>query len=62
MSINEHPPPEAKRNLKQVGWTKGVEPAKLARRREGKDFDCATWLHKAQNLPKEDSRREGEKN
>ena len=61
MSIHEHLPPEVKRSLKQVGWTKGVELAKLARSREGQDFDCATWLHKAQSLPKEEFRREVEK-
>ena len=61
MSIHEHLPPEVKRSLKQVGWTKGVELAKLARRKDGQDFDCATWLHKAQHLPKEDFRREVEK-
>ncbi|HTT17805.1 MAG TPA: hypothetical protein VMG82_02605, partial [Candidatus Sulfotelmatobacter sp.] len=60
-SIHEHLPPEVKRSLKQVGWTKGVELAKLARRKDGQDFDCATWLHKAQHLPKEDFRREVEK-
>src|SRR5205823_2951047 len=32
MSIHEHLPPEVKRELKQVGWTKGLELAKLARR------------------------------
>ncbi|HZQ18954.1 MAG TPA: hypothetical protein VFA90_09545 [Terriglobales bacterium] len=61
MSIHEHLPPEAKQGLKHVGWTKGVELAKLARSREGQDFDCATWLHKAQTLPKEAFRREVEK-
>src|SRR5438067_12674175 len=47
MSIHEHLPPEAKRELKQVGWSKGLELAKLARRNHGQEFDCATWLHKA---------------
>jgi hypothetical protein len=61
MSIHEHLPPEVKRSLKHVGWTKGLELAKLARSREGQEFDCATWLHKAQTLPKEDFRREVEK-
>ena len=60
MSIHEHLPPEVKRELKQVGWTKGVELAKLARRGNGKEFDCATWLHKARELPKEEFRREVE--
>src|SRR5690348_907685 len=44
MSIHEHLPPQARRELKQVGWTKGLELAKLARRRDGQEFDCATWL------------------
>ena len=58
MSIHEHLPPEVKRELKQVGWSKGLELAKLARRRDGQDFDCATWLHKAREMPKEQFRRE----
>jgi len=61
MSIHEHLPPEAKRELKQVGWSKGLELAKLARRNHGKNFDCATWLHKARVLPKEQFRHEVEK-
>jgi hypothetical protein len=39
---------------------KGLELAKVARR-HGQCFDCATWLHKAHELPKEDFRREVEK-
>jgi hypothetical protein len=61
MSIHEHLPPEAKRELKQVGWSKGLELAKLARRSNGQEFDCATWLHKAKVLPKEEFQREVEK-
>src|SRR5690242_19970371 len=38
MSIHEHLPPEVKRELKQVGWTKGLELAKLARAKNGPDF------------------------
>ena len=60
MSIHEHLPPQARRELREVGWTKGLELAKIARR-DGQDFDCATWLHKARELPKEDFRREVEK-
>jgi hypothetical protein len=59
ISIHEQLPPEAKKELK-VGWTKGLELAKLARR-HGKDFDCATWLHKARELPKESFKQEVEK-
>src|SRR5438067_7905102 len=61
MSIHEHLPPEVKRELKQVGWSKGLELAKLARRNDGQEFDCATWLHKAKSLPKEEFQREVER-
>jgi hypothetical protein len=57
MSIHEHLPPEVKRELKQVGWTKGLELAKLARSRDSQSFDCATWLHKARAMPKEEFRQ-----
>src|SRR5713226_5079843 len=60
MSIHEHLPPQARRELKEVGWTKGLELAKVARR-DGQEFDCATWLHKAREMPKEDFKREVEK-
>jgi hypothetical protein len=60
MSIHEHLPPQVRRQLKEVGWTKGVELAKLARR-DGQDFDCATWLHKAREMPKEQFKQEVEK-
>jgi hypothetical protein len=60
MSIHEHLPPEARKELKAVGWTKGLELAKVARS-EGQSFDCATWMHKARSLPKEEFKREVEK-
>src|SRR5438094_9841133 len=53
MSIHEHLPPEARRELKEVGWTKGLELAKLARR-DRQDFESAIWLHKARSLQSED--------
>jgi hypothetical protein len=53
MSIHENLPPQARKELKKVGWAKGIELAKLARR-DRQDFDCATWLHKARELSKED--------
>jgi hypothetical protein len=52
MSIHEHLPPQARKELKEVGWSKGVELAKLARR-DRQAFDCATWLHKAREMPKD---------
>jgi hypothetical protein len=60
MSIHEHLPPQARRDLKEVGWTKGLELAKVARA-EGRHFDCATWLHRARSMPKEQFKREVEK-
>jgi hypothetical protein len=60
MSIHEHLPPQARRELKEVGWTKGLELAKIARR-DREDFDCATWLHKAREMPKEQFKHEVEK-
>ena len=43
-----------------MGWTKGLELAKVARR-DAQEFDCATWLHKARSLPKDQFKREVEK-
>jgi hypothetical protein len=60
MSIHEHLPPQVRRELKEVGWTKGLELAKVARR-DGQEFDCATWLHKARQMPKEQFKQEVEK-
>jgi len=37
-----------KQRLREIGWTKATEMAKVARR-DGRDFDCATWLHKARS-------------
>src|SRR5881227_1080730 len=60
MSIHEHLPPQVRKELKEVGWTKGLELAKLARR-DRQEFDCATWLHKAREMPKDEFKREVEK-
>jgi hypothetical protein len=60
MSIHENLPPQARRQLKEIGWTKGLDLAKVARR-DGQKFNCATWLHKAKTLPKDQFRREVER-
>ena len=60
MSIHENLPPQARKDLKRVGWTKGLELAKVARA-QGSRFDCATWVHKAREMPKEEFKREVEK-
>jgi hypothetical protein len=60
MAIHEQLPRQIHRELRQVGWTKAAELAKVARR-DGQTFDCATWVHKAQELPKEAFKREVER-
>ena len=60
MSIHEQLPPQVRKELKQVGWTKGLELAKLARQ-QGQRFESATWLHKARQMPKAEFQREVEK-
>jgi len=57
MSIHEHLPPQIRRELKEVGWTKAAELTKVARS-DGKDFDCAAWMHKARSLPRDQFKRE----
>jgi hypothetical protein len=60
MSIHEHLPPQARKQLKELGWAKGLELAKLAKR-DRQNFDCAIWLHKARQLPKEEFKLEVER-
>jgi hypothetical protein len=60
MSIHEHLPPQVRKDLKSIGWTKGRELAKLARA-EGQTFDCAPWVHKARSMPREEFTREVER-
>jgi hypothetical protein len=60
MSIHEHLPPQARAELKQVGWTKGLELAKVARR-DGQRFESAIWLHRAREMPTDQFKREVEK-
>jgi hypothetical protein len=60
MSIHEYLPPQARKELKEIGWTKGRELAKLARS-DGQLFDCAPWVHKAREMPREEFRRAVEK-
>jgi hypothetical protein len=60
MAIHENLTHIPKLRLREVGWSKAAELAKVARR-EGKTFDCATWLHKANKLPKEEFKREVER-
>jgi hypothetical protein len=60
MAIHEHLTRIPKPQLQEVGWSKAVELLKVARR-DGENFDCATWLHKARELPKQGFKREVER-
>lgn len=52
MSIHEQLPRQVRSELKQVGWSKAAELAKVARR-DQEHFESATWLHKAREMPKQ---------
>jgi hypothetical protein len=56
MTIHEQLPKQIRHGLKQLGWTKAAELAKVARR-DGQKFDCATWLHTAKELSKDEFKR-----
>ncbi len=60
MSIHEHLQKVPKAELRMMGWTKARELAKVARR-ERQQFESAPWVHKAQQLPREEFKREVEK-
>jgi len=60
MAIHEHLTRIPKHELQKVGWSKAIELVKVARR-DGEQFDCATWLHKAKELPKEGFKGEVER-
>ena len=60
MSIHEHLPPQVRKDLKEIGWTKGRELAKLARK-QGQQFKSAPWVHKADSCREQEFCREIEK-
>ena len=57
MAIHEQLPRIPKPELREVGWTKATELAKIARR-EGQRFESAIWLHKARSMQTEEFKRE----
>ena len=57
MAIHEHLPRQIHRDLKQMGWTKARELVKIARA-EGKRFNCAPWLLRAKQMPREEFKQE----
>jgi hypothetical protein len=60
MSIHENLPRPVRHELRQVGWSKAAELAKVARR-EGEHFKSADWLHKAHSMPHQQFKDEVEK-
>jgi len=60
MAIHENLHRVPKQQLREIGWSKATELAKVARR-EGERFESATWVHRAQALAKEEFKREVEK-
>jgi hypothetical protein len=60
MAIHERLIRIPKPRLREVGWSKATELARVARK-DNQNFDCATWLHKARELPKEEFKREVER-
>lgn len=60
MSIHDHLRPFLRtKEIDELGWSKAAELAKVARS-QGREFKCATWLHKARELPREEFKREVE--
>ena len=51
MSFHEHLPRPIRHELKQLGWSKAAELAKVARRAR-EQFKSADWLHKAYRIGK----------
>ncbi len=60
MTIHEHLTRVSKPQLREIGWTKARELVKVARR-DGPEFACAPWVHKAKALPREQFQREVER-
>jgi len=60
MTIHEHLTRVPKPELREIGWTKARELVKVARR-DGDEFTCAPWVHKAKELSREEFKREVER-
>src|SRR5262252_2250404 len=60
MTIHEHLTKVPKAQLQEIGWNKARELVKVGRS-EGDKFASCAWVHKAEELPWEEFRREVEK-
>jgi hypothetical protein len=57
MSIHDNLRQIPTEEIESLGWSKALELAKVARS-EGRRFDSATWLHKAQECNKQELKEE----
>jgi hypothetical protein len=57
MSIHDHLRQIPTQEIENLGWSKALELAKVARS-EGRHFDSATWLHKAKESTKQQLKEE----
>lgn len=57
MSIHDHLRQIPTAEIENLGWSKALELAKVARS-EGRRFDSATWLHKAKECTKQELKEE----
>ncbi len=57
MSIHDHLRQIPTEQIEELGWSKALELAKVARS-EGRHFDSATWLHRAKEVTKQELKEE----
>ena len=57
MSIHDHLRQIPTQEIENLGWSKALELAKVARS-EGRHFDSATWLHRARESTKQELKEE----
>ena len=57
MSIHDHLKRIPTQEIENLGWSKALELAKVARS-EGRHFDSATWLHRAKESTKQELKEE----
>ena len=57
MSIHDHLKQIPTAAIEELGWSKALELAKVARS-EGRHFDSATWLHRARESTKQELKEE----
>ena len=62
MAIHEQlPRGDSRYDLKEMGWTRPPKELVKVARAERQNFDCAPWVHKAKQMPREEFKREVER-